>query len=103
MGGGRANPASGTLFPISTNGGYAPLATFWGTNGASPLHDLIIGHDGALYGTTDGGGQALGVTIYRRSQAGELTTLAAFHPAGGASPQTSLVEGTNRLLYGTTL
>jgi uncharacterized repeat protein (TIGR03803 family) len=103
MAGSWPYPSSGTLFRISTNGGYAPLVTFWGTNGASPLHDLIIGHDGALYGTTDGGGQALGGTIYRLSQAGELTTLAAFHPAGGASPQTSLVEGTNRLLYGTTL
>src|ERR1051326_4554730 len=55
MAGSWPYPSSGTLFRISTNGGYAPLVTFWGTNGASPLHDLIIGHDGALYGTTDGG------------------------------------------------
>jgi len=103
MAGSWPYPSAGTLFRISTNGGYSRLVTFWGTNGASPLHDLIIGHDGALYGTTDGGGEFLGGTVYRLSQAGELTTLAAFHPAGGASPQTSLIQGTNGLLYGTTL
>ncbi len=47
-----ANPGSQT----NVNGGLTTLLTFAGTNGSGPQGPLVIGPDGALYGTTEYGG-----------------------------------------------
>jgi uncharacterized repeat protein (TIGR03803 family) len=46
----------GTLFSISPTGQVQIVAAFDGTNGAAPEGGLILGEDGALYGTTSQGG-----------------------------------------------
>ena len=46
----------GTIFRVATNGILTTLTTFAFTNGAYPKAWLTFGADGALYGTTSGGG-----------------------------------------------
>ena len=50
---------AGTVFKLNKDGsGYAVLHSFFGseTDGFKPMAGLLAGSDGALYGTTDGGG-----------------------------------------------
>jgi len=99
------------------------LASFDGSNGASPEAALTLGSDGNFYGTTSGGGLTncfytykVGSqiftnsfvspggcgTIFKITANGVLTTLYAFSYIDGASPQAALIEGTDGCLYGTT-
>ena len=55
----------GTLFRVTTNGDFAPLVLFQGTNGSSPQGPLTLGLDGNLYGETANGGPGGGGTIFR--------------------------------------
>jgi hypothetical protein len=41
----------GTIFTITPQGAFAKLADMDGTNGASPIADMILSQDGNLYGT----------------------------------------------------
>jgi len=43
----------GTVFSITTNGVLTTLAYLNGTNGLHPFADMILGHDGNLYGAID--------------------------------------------------
>ncbi len=43
----------GTVFRITTNGALTTLAYLNGTNGLHPFADMILGHDGNLYGAMD--------------------------------------------------
>ena len=103
-----ANGGEGTVFRMTTNGVLTPLASFDGTNGASPLAGLVQGADSALYGTTEYGGTnnlAAGGngTIFRITTNGILTVLYSFTGGiDGASPQAALTLGTDGSFYGTT-
>jgi len=56
----------GALFTLHKDGrGYAVLASFGAATGEYPRGGLIIGPDGALYGTTDQGGAMGFGTIFR--------------------------------------
>jgi uncharacterized repeat protein (TIGR03803 family) len=69
-------------------------------SGTTPRAALIIGADGAMYGTCrDSGEYGLG-TIYRFTFDNNFTRLASFTGTNGASPTEPLVLGTNGLLYG---
>jgi uncharacterized repeat protein (TIGR03803 family) len=47
----------GTIFEISSNGGFTALYSFEGTNdGSTPVAPLVFGTDGNLYGTASFGG-----------------------------------------------
>jgi len=69
FGGSTANDPFGTgagsVFSIATNGAYATLLLFQGTNGSNPAASLVLGPDGNLYGTTPQGGPGGGGTIFR--------------------------------------
>jgi uncharacterized repeat protein (TIGR03803 family) len=63
LGGPDAKPfgGNGTLFRLDTNGAFAKLYDFGGhTNGANPSRALVLGPDGALYGSTPSIGGPLG-------------------------------------------
>jgi uncharacterized repeat protein (TIGR03803 family) len=84
---------------------YTVLHSFSGPDGAYPTSTLVQGVDGALYGTTQGGGPNDLGTIFRfdpRAQPpASVRTLHAFSGADGSRPIAGLVEGVDRGLYGT--
>jgi uncharacterized repeat protein (TIGR03803 family) len=98
----------GTVFKITTNGGFNSILSFNGTNGAYPEGALIQGADGYFYGSTESGGayaNQSGVgygTVFKLATDGTLVTLASFSGTNGAFPEAGLVEGTDGNFYGTT-
>lgn len=65
--GGGSNGAGG-VFRIRLNGkNYEVLHRFKYTNGSEPVGGLVLAKDGALYGTTKGGGTGDNGTIFRLS------------------------------------
>lgn len=69
----------GTVFKLSQHSGSWILTTLHrfqgGNDGANPVGRVVFGPDGALYGTTDGGGIANNGTVFR------LTPPATFCPS----------------------
>ncbi|MBA3912411.1 MAG: hypothetical protein H0X25_00795 [Acidobacteriales bacterium] len=100
----------GTIFKINQAGDLTTLYSFCsvGTqclDGAAPQAGLILGNDGAFYGTTYSGGDnscqpadSCG-TLFKYSQSG-LTTLHVFQPGEGAQPTAPLYQGTDGNFYG---
>lgn len=86
---------------------FTTLATFDGTNGASPEAALIQASDGNFYGTTIWGGTngSYG-TVFKMAPNGTLTTLYSFcaqsNCTDGELPYAALVQGADGDLYGTT-
>jgi uncharacterized repeat protein (TIGR03803 family) len=88
------------------------LVSFDGTNGADPLSTLVLGLDGALYGTTSAGGVGFAGTpytgngtVFKVSTNGQLTILHMFtgFPNDGANPDfNGLAPGSDGNIYGTT-
>jgi uncharacterized repeat protein (TIGR03803 family) len=71
-------------------------------DGAFPYGGLIVGNDGNLYGTAEGGGSDFDGTIFKVTLAGNLTTLYSFlNTPDGADPIGGLVLGRNGDFYGT--
>ncbi len=75
-----------------------------GLDGASPYSGLVFGRDGALYGTTWGGGFGAGGTVFRVNTDGSgYAILRSFTNApDGGSPYAGLIQGWDGALYGTT-
>jgi uncharacterized repeat protein (TIGR03803 family) len=100
----------GTVFKLNKDGGgYAVLHSFFGSeaDGFKPMAGLLAGSDGALYGTTDGGGSGNGRngTVFKLNPDGSgYRVLHSFpdKPSDGRMPRTCLVEGRDGILYGTT-
>jgi uncharacterized repeat protein (TIGR03803 family) len=109
---GGTNGGWGTVFKVTTNGLLTSLISFNGTNGANPVSKLALGPEGALYGTTDGGGvnsndsaYTGNGTVFKVTTNGQLTTLHFFagYPDDGTYPQfDGLLRGTDGNFYGTT-
>jgi uncharacterized repeat protein (TIGR03803 family) len=99
--GGSAYYGYGTLFRLATNGTFAKVHDFNGTNGASP-GALVVGPDGALFGSTYGGGSYGDGTLFRVETNGAFTKLHDFNLTEGISPNAPLVVGPDRALYGST-
>jgi uncharacterized repeat protein (TIGR03803 family) len=104
---------AGTVFGLNPDGtGYAVLYNFQGylgDDGSFPTARLLQGRDGALYGTTELGGFAIGYsgegTVFALKTDGTgYTVLHSFagSPYDGAGPEAGLVQGSDGALYGTT-
>ena len=95
----------GTVFKLAPSGsGYTVLHHFTanGGDGAGPQAELIQGSDGALYGTTSGGGSNYSGTVFKLNTDGSgHVTLHSF-TFGDGRPRARLVEGGDGVLYGTT-
>jgi uncharacterized repeat protein (TIGR03803 family) len=106
-GGGAHN--GGVVFKLSLKGAETILYNFCSTggtactDGAGPLGGLIFDKEGALYGTTIGGGAFNLGTVFKLSPSGAETVLHSF--AGGAdgmTPESTLAMDAAGNLYGTT-
>jgi uncharacterized repeat protein (TIGR03803 family) len=94
---------SGTVFSLTTNGAFATLVSFNGTNGANPTAAPVQGADGRLYGTTFRGGAVGAGTVFVMTAEGMLTTLYSFAFDGdGGYPSGELVQAADGSFYGTT-
>lgn len=104
---GGASEYYGTVFKLGKDGsGYRLLHSFAhnGRDGFSSS-TLVEGRDGALYGTTDGGGLYEGGTAYKLNKDGSgYTILRNFRNGSeaGWSPEAGLVQGSDGAFYGTT-
>ncbi len=94
----------GAAFKIDPMGTETVLHSFAGypDEGASPESAPILATDGALYGTTPGGGDGNG-SVYRIDPSGSFTTIHLFNGSDGAGPSAGLIQATDGNLYGTTV
>jgi uncharacterized repeat protein (TIGR03803 family) len=100
--GGASN--DGTVFEVAAGSGtITTLASFNGTNGATPHGPLIMDSSGNLYGTSYAGGSSSDGTVFELAHgSGTITTLASFNGTNGANPYAGLVLDGSGNLYGTT-
>ncbi|HEY2475334.1 MAG TPA: choice-of-anchor tandem repeat GloVer-containing protein, partial [Candidatus Cybelea sp.] len=102
----------GTVFKMTPDGfGYRErvIYRFGGPrnlrDGASPSGGLVIGADGALYGTTYAGGEYGQGLVFKLTLHGSRyreRPLCSFSGNDGAYPFAGLTGGPGRILYGTT-
>ncbi len=92
----------GSVFSLTTNGVFAPLASFDQDNGAYPVASLVQATNGLLYGVTYLGGSNDSGTVFSLTTNGALATLVSFNYTNGAYPFGSLLQANDGLFYGTT-
>jgi uncharacterized repeat protein (TIGR03803 family) len=96
----RLDPATFAVTPLHTFGAVA--------DGYRPTTAVVQGRDGALYGTTNLGGNVsqtypLGRgTIYRVTRSGAFSVLRRFNGCDGHVPDAPLMRASDGHLYGTT-
>jgi uncharacterized repeat protein (TIGR03803 family) len=77
------------------------LASFNGSNGASPYASLVMDSSGNLYGTTSSGGASGDGTVFELTHgSGTPTTLASFNGTNGSDPVAGLIPDSSGNLYG---
>src|SRR5262249_41980915 len=91
---------NGTLFRLQTDGTFTKLHDFdfYGFDGYQPSAALVVGPDGALYGSTIYGGTLGGTltsygTLFRVQTNGTFTKLHEFQYYKSAWPMAGLVVG----------
>jgi uncharacterized repeat protein (TIGR03803 family) len=102
------NTGFGTVFKLNPDGtGYTNLHSFNPASGDGKLPNsaLVVGNDGALYGTTEFGGSNNFGAIFRISRDGsDYSLLYSFGstPLDGSYPKAPLVRASDGGLFGTT-
>ena len=91
----------GTVFRITTSGKLTTLHSFNQADGMYPYGGVVQGADGALYGTTGGGGANSSGTVFTVDASGHLATLHSFDGTDGSSPY-AISVGSDGNFYGTT-
>src|SRR5579871_4964712 len=95
-----------TVFKVNIDGtGFVTLHTFSESDGAAPFAAVIQGTDGALYGTTWGGGASHSGTVFKVNTDGTgFATLYSFSysSGNGTNPLAAVIQGKDGALYGTT-
>lgn len=104
---GGGSGGAGTVFRMGTNGsGFAVLRSFLttGGDGQNPQGGVVLGRDGALYGTTYNGGASGKGAIFRLDADGQhYAVLRSFNStAGDGQNPWELIQGADGALYGTT-
>jgi len=98
--------SAGVVFKLNLDGsGFQVLHAFTNTpDGNAPFGGLMLGPDGALYGTTVSGGTNGFGTIYRIQTDGNNSQILHSFAGGsdGQSPMAALCQASDGLLYGTT-
>ncbi len=101
----------GTIFSVTTSGGFSTLYMFDNvhgtTDGTNPYAGLIQGKDGAFYGTTKFGGTSNAGTIFKFSGTKTKVLHSFVEQPGqifpdGASPLAALTQTSDGNLYGVT-
>ncbi|MEO0802914.1 MAG: choice-of-anchor tandem repeat GloVer-containing protein [Cyanobacteria bacterium J06642_2] len=92
----------GTVYRVTPEGDIAIVHDFNGLDGETPTAGLIIGNDGAFYGTTRDGGEFDNGTVFRVTPEGDFIRLHSFSIGDGSSPSAKLVLGPDGNFYGTT-
>jgi len=97
----------GTLFKLNLDGsGYEVLHSFGASqgDGQTPYAGVVQASNGYLYGTTVGGGNSGGGTVFKLNSDGSDEVLYSFAASQGDGwePQAGLVQASNGSLYGTT-
>lgn len=106
-GAGRAGGAglenAGTIFRLSLDGSeFHVLHSFSDGDGREPYGTLLLGQDGALYGTTWGGGENAVGTIFTLNRDGTgFATLQHLGGAAGERPSSGLAQAADGTLFGT--
>jgi len=112
MGGTTSNGGNGTIFSVNAAGALTPMYSFSnavtanspGGDGNTPQAVLAIGPDGALYGTTYGGGNYDAGTAFRITTGKSFKTIHVFTQGAvgtdGGGPN-GFTPGADQLLYGT--
>jgi uncharacterized repeat protein (TIGR03803 family) len=93
----------GTAFKVTLAGKLITLFSFsphGTTGGANPASPLLLGRNGALYGTTKYGGTNNGGTIFGFTNTGLQFQIHSF--GSSAHPVAALIQGMDGKLYGTT-
>ncbi len=95
---------AGAIYRIDAAGVYTSVYAFQGKDdGGGPTGTLLVGRDGFIYGTAQGGGRHVRGTVFRFDPAtGTLLTLHAFNGLDGAYPAAGVVQDDEGALYGTT-
>src|SRR5581483_8973866 len=99
----------GSIFKVTPAGQLTILYNFCSlagcVDGKNPWVGLVLGTDGNLYGTSQGGAHNAGA-IFRVTPTGQFTTLYSFCSVSGCAdgffPQTTLMQDTNGKFYGVT-
>ncbi|HMK85308.1 MAG TPA: choice-of-anchor tandem repeat GloVer-containing protein, partial [Steroidobacteraceae bacterium] len=81
----------GTVFKMTPSGTETVIHAFGpagGTDGGSPIGNLVEASDGNFYGATTGGGANNTGTVFMITPAGAETVLYSFGPKGGTDGQT---------------
>jgi uncharacterized repeat protein (TIGR03803 family) len=96
----------GTVFDVDKAGKETVLYSFTGTgtDGVNPLAGVVRGPQGALYGTTAGGGASGYGTVFKLVPNGKEIVLYGFTGTGGdgATPEAGLLRDGKGNLYGVT-
>jgi len=103
---GAENEGVGTIYALSTNAGnYSVIHDFniSGGDGMNPQSGLVVGRDGALYGTTQFGGLGDSGAVFKLNVNGsgyEILNSFGLYPSDGLAPQAALIQGLDGMLYG---